>query len=296
MQVVTLLTQLREAAKLISTGATTRPQELVSLCEQSENLEGLSVAVVKSEPVTPINTRLRAALFRPPKTLKSFFGPKTAESCATKSEAGVHASAAAAGSVATKGRISSSSIRDSRTRAPLKRPASHCTKVVGGVIDLCDTPVKDKVPKVDPVHSSPAVVGLKECLKNEASIADEHISGAEDAQMATEFDATECRSSGCAPTVGPEGLKQGMVAVAKESCEVKQILAEKPQNGPEQKDCTEQTVSGAAWAVQPQQQRKETESDLEQVLAMGFDRTKSMIALKTCGGDANRAIEFLLNR
>lgn len=74
----------------------------------------------------------------------------------------------------------------------------------------------------------------------------------------------------------------------------KQPLTEKLQNGPAQKHRQKQKLLGAERAV-----KQPTDSDvgaLETVIAMGFDRTQSRIALKTCGGNANRAIEFLLNR
>lgn len=337
VQVVSMLSQLHASMKAIAAAAGTQTQAPQRLIEQSEKVGGLSTTTAaKSEPVTPMQPKLRVKLFRPPKTLKSFFGAKTASN-AVKSEGGACAQASGATApkkLAAKGTIATEPIKAAGPGASMKRPALQGGKVAanasaasGAVIDLSeDSPLKKKAPKLETVRTD----RLQECKTTTGTCvsvaAAQH--EAQDAHMATDATATEHETSDCGPGARLSGekaavhteanlpkdnpdtaMKAGAAASHSECIEqrglehvaparsagAKQPLTEKRQNGPEQKDCHKQKVLGAGRAVKLQLPDSDV-GDLEAVIAMGFDRTQSRIALKTCGGDANRAIEFLLNR
>lgn len=198
------------------------------------------------------------------------------------------------------------------------------------MIDLCeDSPLKKKAPKLETMGRVSTAVQqrracgaarLQECVVAGAGAlaADAHPPEQKDELMAPgavlkhacslpEQPSVRTSSDKAAEAGMLKGSRKGVVAegavapyhgpshqLEHVAAGTKQPLTEKLQNGPAQKHRQKQKLLGAERAV-----KQPTDSDvgaLETVIAMGFDRTQSRIALKTCGGNANRAIEFLLNR
>ena len=326
VQVVSMLAQHRAATKALAAAAATQPQALQLLSEEAEMLAGLApAAMAKSEPVTPVNAKLRTKLFRPPKTLKSFFGAASAASNASKSEGGcAHgASVAAPRVVVDREGVAMQASKAAGLAASMKRPALQRAKSSagasaasggGGVTDLSeDAPLKKKAPKLaearrdtaTAVHSTSGAVRLQECAVTAACApaADARPAESEHAQRdvrtssekAAETDALKCSRKG-AVAEGAAACHTGHPnsGVRHVAAGAKQPLSEKLQNGPVEKDGHRQKRLGAEQAVKQPIDRDA--GDLEAVIAMGFDRTQSRIALRICGGNANRAVEFLLNR
>jgi hypothetical protein len=347
--VVTLLATLH-AAKASSAAAGGGAQGQLfggkynhALAKQAAQLGSTSVATRAPEAVAPVVLKLRAKLFRKPKTLLSFFGSNQAKAGSNAKEQ--QASSAACG--LQKRKSSELHTRCSffaQNQAPTVR-SQHCQGSRVGTSDTAShqdgkdavividgTPVK-KAPRSGELPASSAVGGEDarpqqevhtieekgateaatgagrsgaDALSTEASVmaqAAEEAVLAADPKDTVAAAASRGQGSFFAPCAMGQGAAHRQHTVGPfppaESLDVdlkpEQVkpLVEKQQNAPRQ----------IIWGKYPQKksENKNDSSDVddaayEKVLAMGFRRTDVQIALKTCRGNPDRAIEFLLNR
>lgn len=283
VQVVSLLSQLHASAKAKEMGANSTQNQVAPDLNRLEDMA--QAAVVKTDAVTPVNAKLRAKLFRPPKTLKNFFSAKGTSPPAVPDS--THAQ--------KSNKMQDKSIRP---KSACKRTPPGATIAPSvGVIDLSeDSPLKKKAPKLEPVKQEGDDV-VTECPAKESRLQESARGATSGSHCTTNYTPKSLDTNVKNPDKSSNDTAEPVQKAPRRSNVVKQPLCEKRQNGLEQSGDKKKPalVMGAGKAVL--QQSLDTDlAGLEHVIAMGFDRTQSRIALKTCGGDTNRAIEFLLNR